>query len=60
MGIGFSTLHKWEKAVADEAGPPNPDQNFLRENERLRRENRILNEKRALLKKATHTNPHCG
>ena len=42
LGIGFSTLNKWVKAVADEAGPPDPDQNLLRENERLRRENRIL------------------
>ena len=30
------------KMVADEAGPPDPDQNLMRENERLRRENRIL------------------
>ena len=22
LGIGFSTLNKWVKAVADEAGPP--------------------------------------
>ena len=42
LGIGFSTLNKWVKAVADEAGPPDSEQNLLRENERLRRENRIL------------------
>ena len=42
LGIGFSTLNKWVKAVADEAGPPDPEQTLLRENERLRRENRIL------------------
>ena len=42
LGIGFSTLGKWVKAVSDEAGPPGPDQGLLRENERLRRENRIL------------------
>ena len=42
LGIGFSTLSKWVKAVADETGPPDPDQSLLRENERLRRENRIL------------------
>lgn len=53
LGIGFSTLSKWVKAVSDEAGPPGPDQGLLRENERLRRENRILKEERELLKKAT-------
>ena len=42
LGIGFSTLNKWVKAVADEAGAADPDQNLLRENERLRRKNRIL------------------
>ena len=42
LGVGLSTLNKWVKMVSDEAGPPDPDQNLLRENERLRRENRIL------------------
>ena len=42
LGGGLSTLNKWVKMVSDEAGPPDPDQNLLRENERLRRENRIL------------------
>jgi transposase-like protein len=40
-------------AFCDEAGPPDPDQSLLSENERLRRENRILKEERELLKKAT-------
>ena len=53
LGIGFSTLNKWVKMVFDEAGPPDPDQNLMRENERLRRENRVLTEERDLLKKAT-------
>ena len=53
LGIGFSTLSKWVKAVSDEAEPPNPDQSLMRENERLRRENRSLKEERELLKKAT-------
>ena len=42
LGVGLSTLNKWVKMVSDEAGPPDPDQNLLRQNERLRRENRIL------------------
>lgn len=52
-GVGLSTLNKWVKAVSDEAGPPEPDQNLLRENERLRRENRILREERERPEKAT-------
>ena len=42
LGIGFSTLSKWVKAVSNEVGPSDPDQNLLREDERLRRESRIL------------------
>jgi transposase len=42
LGVGLSTLNKWVKMVSDESVPPDPDQNLLRENERLRRENRIL------------------
>ena len=53
LGVGFSTLNRWVKMVFDEAGPPELDQNLLRENERLRRGNRILKEERDLLKKAT-------
>ncbi|WP_156317339.1 transposase, partial [Cypionkella psychrotolerans] len=34
LGAGFSTLNKWVKMVSDEAGPPDADQNLLRENER--------------------------
>ena len=46
LGVGLSTLNKWVKMVSDEAGPPDRDQNLLREN-------RILKEERELLKKAT-------
>lgn len=53
LGGGLSTLNKWAKMVSDEAGPPDPEQNLLRENERHRRESRILKEERELLKKAT-------
>ena len=44
LGIGLLTLYKWVKKVTDEAEPPDPDQNLLHENERLRRDNRILKE----------------
>ena len=46
LGVGLSTLNKWVKMVSDEAGPPDLDQNLLRENERLRRENRVLKDLR--------------
>ena len=42
LGVGLSTLNKWAKMVSDEVDPSDPDQNLLRENQRLRRENRIL------------------
>lgn len=52
-GVGLATLNTWVKAVSDEASPPDPGQNLLRQNERLRRKNRILKAKRELPKKAT-------
>ena len=42
LGIGLSTLGKWVRAVADEAKLPEQDAELLRENERLRKEKRIL------------------
>ena len=42
LGVGLSTLNKWAKMVSNEVGPSDPDQNLLRENQRLRRQNRIL------------------
>ncbi len=42
LGIGHSTLCKWVRAVSDDASSLGPDQDLIRANERLRRENRIL------------------
>ena len=42
LGIGFSTLCKWVRAVSDDAPSPVLDQDLVRKNERLRQENRIL------------------
>ena len=42
LGLGFSTLCKWVRAVSDDALSPGPDQDLVRENELLRRENRVL------------------
>ena len=41
-GVGLSTLGKWIRAISDEAKAPERDADLLRENERLRKENRIL------------------
>ncbi len=40
-GVGFSTMSKWVKMVSDEAGPPDPDPNLLRENRSLKDLSRI-------------------
>ncbi len=60
LGIGFSTLCKWVRAVSDDASSPGPDQDVVRENERLRRENRILKEERDLLKNRPGPMPACA
>jgi len=53
LGVGFSTLSKWVSLYrpADMTAAPQAD--LAKENERLRLENRILKEKRDILKKAT-------
>ena len=42
LGVGLSTLGKWMRAISAEAKMPERDTDLLRENERLRKENRIL------------------
>ena len=42
LGVGLSTLGKWVREISGEAVAAGPDPDLLRENERLRRENRIL------------------
>ena len=44
LGIGHSTLGKWVRVFSEEAKVPAQDAGLLRENERLRKENRILRE----------------
>ncbi len=52
FGCGLPTLNKWGTAHRDTDVVPDKELDLARENERLRRENRILKEQRDILKKA--------
>jgi len=53
LGVGVSTLNKWITAHRDTDVVSKEDVSLARENDRLRREVRILKEERDILKKAT-------
>ena len=53
LGVGMSTLNKWITAHRDTDVVLHEDRELALENERLRRDNRILKEERDILKKAT-------
>ncbi len=53
LGVGMSTLNKWTTAHRDTDVVSKEDMSFAHENDRLRRENRLLKEEREILKKAT-------
>jgi transposase len=53
LGVGFSTLNKWVSAHRGTDVVSAEDHVLARDNERLRREVRILKEERDILKKAT-------
>jgi transposase len=53
LGIGFSKLAKWIQRSRPDDLPPSADIDLAKENERLRKENRLLLEEREVLKKAT-------
>ena len=53
LGVGMSTLNKWITAYRDTDVVSKEDLDLARENERLRREIRLLKEEREILKKAT-------
>ena len=53
LGVGMSTLNKWITAHRDTDVVSQEDRELAIENDRLRRENRILREERDILKKAT-------
>ena len=53
LGVGHSTLAKWVQNARPNDLPPVADIDLAKQNERLRKENRLLLEERKLLKKAT-------
>jgi transposase len=53
FGIGFSTLSRWIKEERSNVKPSEPQIDLIQENERLRKEVRMLREEREILKKAT-------
>jgi len=53
FGIGFSTLSRWIKEERSQITPSEPAIDLIQENERLRKEVRMLHEEREILKKAT-------
>ncbi len=53
LGVGMSTLNKWITAHRGTNVVSKEDLSFAQENDRLRRENRLLKEEREILKKAT-------
>ena len=52
LGIGMSTLNKWITAHRDTDVVSKEDLDLAKENERLRREIRLLKDEREILKKA--------
>ena len=53
LGVGMSTLNKWITAYRDTDMISKEDLSLAQENDRLRREIRLLKEEREVLKKAT-------
>ncbi len=53
LGVGMSTLNKWITAHRDTDVVSQEDLDLAKENDRLRREIRLLKEEREILKKAT-------
>jgi len=54
LGVGMSTLNKWITAHRDTDVVSQEDLQLAKENERLRREVRLLKEEREILQKATY------
>ncbi len=53
LGVGMSTLNKWITSHRDTDVVSKEDLDLAKENDRLRREIKLLKEEREILKKAT-------
>ncbi len=53
LDVGMSTLNKWITALRDTDVVSQEDLDLAKENDRLRREIRLVKEEREILKKAT-------
>jgi len=60
LGVGMSTLNKWITAYRDTDVVSKEDLSRAQENDRLRRENRILKEEREILKNRSGPQPACA
>ena len=60
LGVGMSTLNKWVTVHRDTDVVLTEDRELARENERLRREIRILKEERDILKNRHGPQPACA
>jgi transposase len=60
LGVGKSTLNKWVTAHRDTDVVSSEDRDLARENERLRRENRIHKAERDILKNRHGLQPACA
>jgi transposase len=60
LGVGMSTLNKWITGHRDTDVVSREDLGLAQENDRLRRENRILMEKREVLKNRSGLEPACA
>lgn len=49
LGMGVLTLNKWIKVAQDTEDAPLPDADLVREVKRLRKENAVLKQERAIL-----------
>lgn len=60
LGVGMATLNKWVTTRRDTDVVSKADLSLAQENERLRRENRVLKQERDILKNGSGPLPACA
>ena len=60
LGVGMSKLNKWITAHRDTDVVSQEDLSLAQENDRLRRESRVLKEEREILKNRSGLGPACA